>query len=233
VFASLLLSFSSVVSVLAVLDWLLSDAQKKRISDVTLLVWNRLDELKRGSFLRVFESKTKRAMLCAGGSIMCVQPIIDHLFWNARNPLVADVLLVLTEVFGLMQGPAVIAVVAVMAASTGIVGYIGLSFLLNDLSFKRLMARSTLMLFVALTPILIAMTVSVPIQISVISFFISVQFAVIWIVIVAPIAFAALASGLLYVAEMLLRRIAENPKGPIIALSAFLSLVLAALKVFD
>ena len=54
-----------------------------------------------------------------------------------------------------------------------------------------------------------------------------------WLFIVAPIAIAAVAAGLLTIFEFVVRRVSEHPKGPIFALSALLAALGAAAKAFS
>ena len=56
--------------------------------------------------------------------------------------------------------------------------------------------------------------------------------SVVWVFLFVPLIAGYLLSPVLYISEFIIRRIAEYPKGPLLALSAFLGAVASLLKVF-
>jgi hypothetical protein len=61
---------------------------------------------------------------------------------------------------------------------------------------------------------------------------ISITLLIFWIVAVVPLLFVHLLSFLLMIAELIVRRIAESPKGPIVATSALAGALVAIAKAF-
>jgi hypothetical protein len=241
--SDIVLILSSFVGILALLDLLLSEQQKQMIQDQTIRFWAWLDELKKLRFADWFRNRPARILLglMAGAIVFtCVNPIlllpVLIMFSFATGeagvfilvPLFI-ILLILMVLFWLWLGSRIIATLLRPSNKYRVIGravIIGVLLLsmpiVSYLTFERLPENWGSSLFVYIPLLVTLLFVG----------FGGVFLLVYWAAAVIPLLFAYTATVLLYTLELVVRRIAEYPKGPILGISAGCAGVAAALKFF-
>jgi hypothetical protein len=235
--ASALIVLSLTVTALAVLDFLLSEPQKKVIADAVIATWNVLDEARKwsfsdwlknpraswwlaitlGLFFGVFQVATMNRMMGR------VQEDASEVFAPAKMPwpamlfVAAFTLLIITAITRpifsrlLKLGKRLWYVIAIAGALYAL----ALIPLVHDEKNKD--NEFPTIAFA------VFMIVGIPASIIIIVSF-TIFFARF---------LAYLASGVLFVGELIVRRIAEYPKGPIIATSAIFGGLVSLVKMFS
>lgn len=216
--ADVLLISSLLIPALSLLDFLLSDSQKKRIGSATLNAWNFLDELERLSIPKWLDQPRERFFFSLLISTI-VGLAVAFSFIGNDDWIFRALILLFTMFIGtcisleflprLMRNYTPFSVLVALAISLAIVAvqaalvYIGLQLGPKHASYMALITTFT----VPFT--LMALTISL------------------------AVAFPLLGKGLLTASEFLVRRIAENPKGPLLAASALFALLVALIKEFN
>jgi len=230
--ASALIVLSLTVTVLAVLDFLLSETQKKLVADTVIATWNILDEARKWSFSDWL--KNPRASwwfaisfgLSAALSQAAMMPTIMKyhelagegfprhawiplLFLGAVSGLIFT--LITRPIFSrlLKLGKRLWYVLIVASA------LYGLAF--TSLAYSD--TNSDLQTFGLAVYLVVGMPTGILLMVLFMIFF--ARFL------------AYIASGVLFVGELIVRRIAEYPKGPIIAISAIFGGVVSLVKIFS
>jgi hypothetical protein len=228
--ATLVIWLSVAVVCLKLVDILLSQAWKTRLSNAAIKTWNVLDEAKAWSFADWL--RKPRAIWWLAISLTLLM-ICFHLWLErAREKSAPDY-----TPLGQLQTFLVTA-------------FLGITILLMArLIFARLLRFNSM---TQLSGRLLILLICVGISYALLGFTINKlldeqpKVAVILMLVIAPvtvallcllavflsIALAYLASAFLYVGEFVVRRIAEYPKGPVLALSALLGGVVALIKAF-
>jgi hypothetical protein len=230
--ATLLISLSGAVAVLTLLDLFMSNAQKTWLSNVVTKAWDVLDEAKSWSFTDWLKQPRARWWLAISlGVIMASYQIfmaqlleadkargmgaaenaLGDFLVGALTAIVVVFLsrLIFARLLNLSWGRLAVILFCALAATVLITVCIEFLFKAEPGSFFILGGVGLIM---ALFPILI------------------VLFCVLTIIL--SIAVAYIASAILYVGEFVVRRIAEYPKGPILALSALFGGIIALIKAF-
>jgi hypothetical protein len=229
--ATLLIWLFAAVAVLKLLDLFLSPAQKTWLSNAVIETWNVLDEAKAWSFADWL--KRPRAIWWLAASLTLLSMSFQLWLERAREKLPAGYI---------SSGP------LQTLLNTAFIGIIVL--LMARLIFARLLRfTSMIQLSGRLLVILICVGIALPLLGTFIDKLIFSEHgtvAVILIFMIAPVAItllcvlavflsmamAYLASAILYIGEFVVRRIAEYPKGPVLALSTFFGGVVALIKAF-
>lgn len=239
VLANVILVLSASVGVLALLDLLLSEQQKSGIADYTLRFWALLADLKKLRFADFFRNLFVRI----GLALLATGVILTGLFF--ASPILVPLLMV----FSMTMGEALnIAILFLSLLLITIIVIIGAVWLGQKVIF--LVLRPAHELYVAVRAvvtgaILIFLSAafvenldrlpegSLFLPVLLFLFYVSlasVMLLVYWGSAVLPLLFAYAATVALFVLELVVRRIAEYPKGPILALSAACGGIAAALK---
>jgi len=240
VLANTLLAMTAIVAVLTFGDLILSSPQKQKISDCTIRLWNWLDEMKRLSFLRWLESRALQRRLILIASLISVVPLSYLLFDFARGAL-ASVRFETEDLWELIEWAKYIVIGTVFGVWLG--PHL-VSFLLNGITARQVLRRVAITFLTVAVPIaafalwlvydtdghevhvywsLMAMLFVFPIEFAM---------AVFWLMAFIPlIGVYSLGAGL-GLSEFVVRRVAENPKGPILAASAMIAAILAIFKAF-
>jgi hypothetical protein len=221
--ANVLILLGGIVGLTALLDLLLSDAHKRSLSNVVVDLWDWLDHTKRLSWLDSLRSpKSVRALSVISAALsFCIALFGSEkfVFLSAiATAVVVDYLAprVFNRLLGGTPGRVTIRVIAVMAIA--LVAQVPLGLMLWYV--YRYMPEVTLV------------TIASDLVFLAVGGFTSILFITAAVVLV-PIGCAFLTSIPLYSMEFLVRRIAEYPKGPILALSALCGGIASILKLFS
>jgi hypothetical protein len=222
--ANLLLTLTAGVALLALLDLFLDDAQKASLSKWVALIWNYLDDLRTLSLVDWIRQPTARLW-------MAVCFAVAILVFGSLG--IATIVTISKEAYILVT------VISMLYVAVGLL----IIAQLLDFMFKRqLWFRLSTVLFggiaILFVMLLLLVTVSelrltyiaIPLLI-----FIMVPLSMVVscaAILFISIALAYVATAALYVGEFVVRRIAEYPKGPILALSAIFGSLVALIKVF-
>jgi hypothetical protein len=234
--ANLVVFLSASVAVLALLDFLLSEGQKETISDRVTRMWNWLDETKRVPVLDIL--RTPRSQSAFVGVIVCAA-IGPMLYLSLSSGfLEVPVRLLSTAVIAILTvawfGRKIISVIMKGRTALQLFGRLSLVFVpvivfwvfLNE-NPMRLMKWFGLdvqspegLIFGAAFLVTFGLLVA------------SNVLVLFWLASAGLVLFIYLGSLILVVAEFTMRRIAEYPKGPILAGSVALGSITALIKAF-
>jgi hypothetical protein len=231
VITSALLMMSVTVAILSLVDLALSDAQKKRISDQVIRLWNWLDDMKQLSFLNWLRARPAQRLFIIAASLISVQSVSPFFieaflvdlppdeFWNS---IITLIILLLGTAFGLWIGPIIV------------------SYLLQSNASIQFLWRSFKLLLLVIMPdavlLIFAVSSFAEYDVSSLSYFalllhpLSVSLLAFWAIAFIPLVIVYIISAVLWVSEFIMRRVAENPKGPVLAISALFTAILAIFK---
>jgi hypothetical protein len=232
--ASALISLSVAVALLTLLDLFLSETQKTWLSNLFIKIWSGLDEAKVWS--TVGWMKDPRAKWCLAIGLGLLQTVPSGI------------------TYGLTSRTDFVAVLANVTFVPLLVGFGTLIFVLITLPIFELLLNfirgksmiRALCLVMALAVSLMVVNALIQILVESLEPGLALVFGIILGILTLPAVFisvasiamlvalmlAYIASAVLYVVEFLVRRIAEYPKGPVLALSAFFGGVVALIKAF-
>lgn len=221
--ANLILAGGAVTFATTLLDFLLSDKQKARLTDWSFSIWNWVDEAKRLSIFGHFVTpKWQRIVMLMSAAIGI--PGINYLLLTRWHPnAVAVVLVAIITITSLyIDWKFFPRVVSYIAASKSMIAYTLKSFAVMLLcGFGGYAIHSVSAWLFLNLPTYIAWALVIPLGIAIMFMvFLSAQVFIIWLMSVGVAILIALAYVVLYPLELILRRIAEYPKGPVLALSA-------------
>jgi hypothetical protein len=216
VISTLLLYLGMGVGLLTLLDMFLSNDQKAAIERSSIAVWNWIDNIKRLSFMNWFRRRVPRNLV----------------------PIVASFLVVI-PFLGLDQ----MGLVLLYGAVGAIVARLLLELLLRARTRRGFILRASISLLVPAIPVVLFVLFIRSIDpdsdfvlvnlviVTVLILFIWLAFAF-WAIAMLPFVIALTAGIGLSVAEFVARRIAEYPKGPVLAASAIFTAAIAIFKIF-
>lgn len=223
--ASALIVLSLAVTVLAVLDFLLSENQKKLVADTVIATWNVLDEARKWSFADWLKNPRASAWLAISLALFYILAQSAMLL-SVRTELHEDLWVIpvfISAVFALILAFITLPIfsrllklgkrlwyVSIAAGALYALALVLLHHYSNDSEFREEAFAAFLI-------------VGVPAAI--------LFFASLTIFFARFLAYAA--SGILFVSELIVRRIAEYPKGPIIAISAIFGGLVSLVKMFS
>jgi hypothetical protein len=228
--ALLLIWLCAAVAVLKLLDLFLSPAQKTWLSNAVIKAWNVLDEAKAWSFADWL--KRPRSIWWLAVSLTLLSICFQLWLERTRETLPADYIpsgplqmFLNTAFIGiivLLMARLIFARLLRFTSMTQLSGrlfiiliFVGIVYALLGISIEKLIEENSsvaLILMLVFAPVTIAL-------LCVLAVFLSM-------------AMVYLASAILYVGEFVVRRIAEYPKGPVLALSTLLGGVVALIKAF-
>jgi len=240
--ANVLISLSVAVAILVLLDFFMSDSQKKACSHFTLHLWNWLDEMKKLSFLAWLRRKGAQRWCIA----LATCPAGFYLIYNLYFEL---------DDWAVLFGEVLISVAA------GALGAKMVSSMFQAQTAFDLLRRATMFLSATIVPlgivfawrnmgtifdfldgtpfellgvfILVVFTMSF---IPTLVVYLSTSFVIVilpfWLAVVVPLLATYFITIVLFIAELVVRRIAEYPKGPVLAGSALFGGIVALIKVF-
>jgi len=210
---NILVSVSLAVVTIALLDLFLSESQKQSIEESLIHVWNRLDELKHANFYSLLAKRKNREIFVG------IAVVLSLLIAQGVAPI-----LFLTPVGILLTAAAIFAIYEKIA--------------------NYIFSASTLVQAIGRTSIVLACSVSFNIlqffgigsqviirslndvQIIVLILRVLTGSALItWIVLIIPLTVLPVVRGALYASELIIRRVAEYPKGPLIAVGILFSAI--------
>lgn len=233
---SLLITLSVAVAILALLDLFLSDAQKKWLAVVATIIWSILDEAKAWSFSEWL--KNPRATWWFAVSLALFSAIFGT--WTElygersgdQNPMIVTIGQALSGIF-------------LVTVSRPLFGIIFRFKSKKELARRGCLASLLSLAGLILAGLIIALFESAPElppltepysraqTIASLLFIASSLLFACMLTLCLSVALAYIASLLLFIGEFFVRRIAEYPKGPVLALSAFFGSVFALLKAFS
>ena len=215
--ANAVIGLSAIVASLVVVDFLLTPAQTKWLSDCVLRFSNVLDDLKHGAHIEFLASTPLRVLavitctLFTAAVVWMISGNFSH-FWQWYLVVLSFVCSLIVIRIGFTwfsfftTASVVLAAVLVVTAVFLVAGLLILRWAVNPASMSGviLYMLSTVFLAIALMLGLSA----------------------------APAIVAHVLTVILYPIEFLVRRIAEYPKGPVLALSALGGGIAALFKIF-
>jgi hypothetical protein len=238
--ATLLIWLSAAVAVLALADLLLSKAQKDWLSNAVIKIWSVLDEAKAWSFADWLKNPRARWWFAISvGLLMGIQQAWSIITEESGEYLRPDV-------FGdaLRNSPLIISLLAAWTAIlVALLSRPIFARLLDFTSRKSLALRLTVFsLFALIVFVIMTLTLGLSEQSSIFPVILIASLLVLGLpallvllcvlTILFALGLAYVASAILYVGEFVVRRIAEYPKGPVLALSALFGGVCALIKAF-
>ena len=230
------------------LDIYMSDAWKKRLNDGVVRMWNWLDEAKHVSLLDLARSSRSKhvlsiflagIVLLAIASPFLLAPLDGAVVPKEDAPRTAGDVAILMVIWVAVAAP-------IILIGNGIV-----SLILRGKTPLQILIRTGVALCLACLPALLAVVVGLirygptilPLDGEVDLFYILLYFGLglgifltallllFWLLPVVLILLVYVVSFLLYFAELTVRRIAESPNGPLLAVGTLLGLTGAAIKV--
>jgi hypothetical protein len=224
--ATILIVFGAITGALGLADILGGDPWRKKMSDWTILAWNKLDNAKKDSILRwLLKSRVGNVI----GVLALAIIVFGSLYLASRVWYVGTI------------APAVIIVLAILGA---LAGRYGVALLLHPnrttevmqlvafvVVLTALVWYGTIFIAYITEPPFRPMAANVGHALFVYSFVTGA--AVFWAVGVLPTTLVLASMGVLWIAELLTRRIAESPKGVVMALAGVITAVGAVLKAFE
>jgi hypothetical protein len=218
--SNILLGVSIVIGILASLDLLLDENQKTQIANMVLHVWLWLDRLKRKSPINWLRQH-HAARWFAGPAFMLgtlyMWPVL------ARNAVFGVIVLTAGSVLGL-----VIVYVTLNAASIR-------GTLLRIALFSFLLMLSIQGISIAFDSTFDHSGLQSSLDAALIGFVLEFVLWIVllfWISVLSPFVLVYIAMAVLLVMEFVVRRIAEYPKGPILAASGLFASILVIIKAF-
>jgi hypothetical protein len=239
--ANLLLGLFGVIFVLALAEFLLSEEQKNQVTSATLRTWNLLDELAKLSFLSWLRRRK------AHWAISATAAILPALFWESGIDTASALILALVGLLTIGVGPPLI------AYSVG--GRSAVSVFIRSVLVIVLMVLSAIAIQMAVTiwllpePDLSAAKGSLHEEaeryvtqilsstgyrkIMMVGAALYALVGLLSLIILVPLVLIFVARVVLAILEFLVRRIAEHPKGPILAASGLAGAVIAFVKALE
>jgi hypothetical protein len=232
--ASALISLSVAVALLALLDLFFTENQKTWLSNLVIKIWSGLDEAKAWSTTGWKKDPRAKWFLAIGLGLLNTAPSGFANGLTSRNDFIA-VLANLTLVPLLVGIGTIIFVLITLPIFESLLNLIRGKSTIKALSLVMALAVSltvanllTRILVESLEPGLAKILGFILGLLTLPAVFISAASVAMLLALV--LAYAA--GAVLYVLEFLVRRIAEYPKGPVLALSAFFGGLLALIKAF-
>jgi hypothetical protein len=230
--ANILLVFAVLGGILALADILMSEQQKRNFSDSLVRAWSYLDDLKRLSFIEALRGHRARLIYFGTGGLLCVALFLYTALFEGKGSIdeYVNAIAIIPGAVGLAYvgfvGPWTLRatrplplfgrlLVFALPAILTITFYAAFEHWSNEL-FRAIP-------FGLYRPIVLSEIGSAMFLIAVLPFLLATAL---------PLLFAYVGSIALFVAEIVMRRVAEYSKGPILAGSAICGAVAAALKVF-
>jgi hypothetical protein len=211
--AELVAALAVCLAILSLLDLLLSDCQKSSVGAVYLGLWNRLDDLKR------------------------LSPIfrLRHFDWRQRAVVILILTVIQPFLFSFLlyihTGVALPPNFHLHSLAWDFVNAVGTLYVLSFRTLRGFLLRSI--------GVTIIVTAAKMFEVYILGVFWTIPswlFVFSWgfcfIILALPVLLAYLITAFLALGEIVVRRIAENSKGPILALSALLGALAALLKTF-
>jgi len=223
------------------LDFYMSDGQKKWLNDRMMQTWNCLDEAKRVAVLDILRSKRVQRILGSVFAVIAVIAILlpilllwgdpdftpDSWVWEAID----DVTLLVVSVLMIWLGIKIL--YAILRGRTALQTFVRMSLTL-------IIACSPLILIVAIIVSVGPLTRIDNQSVAVLLFFalcISVVITeillIFWLATAVVVLIIYSGSLLLYMIELSARRIAEYPKGPVLAAGTLMGMIGALIKAFE
>ena len=224
-------------SAAVVADILLKERQKQRLADLSLRAWYYIDLAKGRSMLAwINRNKSKRYLILVAALLVSLFTIWAMVKRNDRQDS------------SLINAYGTLLVIAIPSCLIGFVAFIGI---LKAATPLGALVRASIWLALFLIPVISVFTFAdrykytlLPVtehltliqMLFVIAFVFSILSTVIlvifWTVAALPVALIYLAIVSLTMAEFSARRIAENSRGPLVAMAAFVTLAGAWLRFF-
>jgi hypothetical protein len=226
VIANTLVILGLAIAMLTLIDLLMTDRQKDKLSDNVISLWNSLDDLKKLTLVGWIQSH--RGLI----SLFAAMPPLAIILYAAAREIYSPFFI--AELVGALIGL--------------LIGLKLISFVL-EAKGGRILIRATGTLLLSLLPLMVGVALMGYFHVLLQRHAFDVYFYVaigafiagnlvtfillaIWLLVVGPLVLAYIATPLLYASEQLVRRVAEYPKGPVLALSALCGGVAALLKIF-
>lgn len=245
--ANALIIVGVVTGLLGILDeFILSETQKTHLSDRCVALWNFLDDARNGSFYEFLRRKFVRILSVLGGAVFMAWGFVVSFIEGtvvtfkvegvgdievSRDTTLADIVANWTWfLFGF-----------VLLSVAGLLSNILLTRLLSEHPRVSFLKASTIAIFLYVSGVIALELISVKwlriyypeTLFDVVATVTHVIFGAVGFVLIFPLVVFYSALLLLYVVEFLVRRIAEQPKGPLAAFSALMTALGGILKVFE
>jgi hypothetical protein len=232
--ATLLISLSGGVAVLTLADLFLSNTQKTWLSNAVIKAWSVLDEAKGWSLTDWLKQPRARWWLAISVGLFMAAYYILMTHHTGRT--LHELLVVLPEDAAVLDF--FLYLLGATLIGTFIV-FVSLPIFARLLNVSR--GRLAIILLCSLAAVyLIAFFADFALEdeqpwlflLGTFGLIIALIFVLCVLMIFVSIAVAYIASAVLFVGEFVVRRIAEYPKGPVLALSAFFGGIVALIKAF-
>jgi hypothetical protein len=241
VFADLFIAIAFILAFVALGDLLLSGRQKQVISNRVIAVWNWLDDLKKmlvhRRWLLLFLTSRASLTLTTGSAIAVTLGFISYLsFVRLVDPKFQKLFLVslpITAVLAVSMGTTIIFLI--LGSKTDIQRIMGIlttlalallpGFLINYDVLNIVSAPTFETKYFTLYDSVFGIAWYC-------CLYLSPFLLAFWAVAAGPLIFLYAMSVLLYLSELLIRRIAEYPKGPILGFGALCGGIAGLLKAF-
>jgi hypothetical protein len=253
--ATLLIFLSASVIAVKLLDFYMSDGQKKWLNDRVVRMWNWLDEAKRVPLLDLARTPRSKRLLLA----IAICPIILQyassiilqygniiLQWISSPPAEKDLEITSTNPEFYLK-PTMVLIALIIAIW---LGRWVISTILSGKTAVQLFLRASVLFVFLLIVLLTFQELFLMIGVKRLQALLGIWpadiilFAILspqlvvdmlepfWAVSAGLVAFIYLGSLLLYIVELTIRRIAESPKGPVLAGSVVIGSVVSLIKAF-
>jgi hypothetical protein len=219
--ADVLIGLSTAIFALALLEIFLSEEQKRSLANGVLQIWNVLDEIKRRSYLEWFRRGKSIPKVLFVLAICLVSLLL--LFVASGRSTEAEYLFF-------------VAAICIAIPFILLTAWFVISRLLEPLGAFETLVRIVLLALILYLPAWIGKGIEVVTD----SYFLNVvatalaiyayAMLLIWFVATAPLVFAYALTAVLWTCEFVVRRIAEYPKGPLLAVSGLIAALAAFTK---
>ena len=227
---------ATLTSLLTALDWLLSDRQKSRLSNISIAVWNWLDDCQRRRLL-VWLCRSRVALVVVLlVSLFCYSLLFMLELWHSDNAIISSSIQVYVRVIGTYIFPGFLLSVIIVFYS---IEWLSLSRTYVIFLTKVGYCSGALVLIATL-----ALLAPSKHNFELFSGYIRERSEFVWfnslviwgvvfsfiVVLLTTIVLLSLAKLIIRLSTLVMLRIAESPKGPILAVSAITGGIAALFK---
>jgi hypothetical protein len=214
---STLITLGTIVSVLVLIDMFLARTYKESLSKVVLRMWFWLDELKRHSLL-TWMHKPKVQLALIGFAYICSSAFMGLM--RAGNPFVIGCLLFIAVTARPLMN---LALRLGWPVQFGLLGLFSVQVTHTEYVLEF---ASAAIKWIGEDHWWVYIAVLIPV-------FLLWFYTIFLFITVSPMVICQAATAVVWLVELFVRRIAEYPKGPVLALSAMLGSIAAILKFLE
>jgi hypothetical protein len=223
-------------SLLTALDWLLSESQKSTLSDLSLSLWNWLDDIQKRRLLQWLYRTWTLEIVLISAILLYLVVLLITLEKSGRDPLTANYLVRdIVQMWIFLPGLLITAVILHYMAKWlgGSNNYIDFLKKVTFVSTALLLAIIAVLFFEPVRELTHYLLQSIYDRLELVWWNLLIIWGMIFslcCLLLLAIALLAAVKALLTVSTVVMQRIAESPKGPLFALSAITGGVAALVK---